>query len=295
MNNQGEVVGQSSAPDGTHAVLWKNGTIIDLGVGNTAFAINNSGQILLGTPNGTFLWTDGQLSSVGCNAYKINERGDAVGRGLGSASDRACFWRDGVAIDLGGLGPKPNGVIQSAAFGVNNRREVVGFSSSQDGDRAFLWKEGQMISLGILGPYPGGYGSGFSSATGISGNGFVVGSSSSPQGPRAFLWQSEEGLMNLGMPPDYPSGQSQAIAVNNRGEVVGLASKYPVKPPRQVAFIWDPMHGMRELGRLIPENSGWGILFQVADINEGGQIIGNDKYQGRELGYLLTPSVSEEP
>ena len=109
-----------------------------------------------------------------------------------------------------------------------------------------------------------------------------------------FLRQALD-LARRGIGLTAPNPNVGAVIVNNRGEVVGLASKYPVKPPRQVAFIWDPVHGMRELGRLIPENSGWGILFQVADINEGGQIIGNDKYQGRELGYLLTPSVSEEP
>src|SRR5205823_1106152 len=66
ISDNGLVVGSSGSPMGTHAVLWRRGSIQDLGTlpGDTsseAFAVNNQGSVV-GYSRGTagtraFLWT----------------------------------------------------------------------------------------------------------------------------------------------------------------------------------------------------------------------------------------------
>jgi probable HAF family extracellular repeat protein len=133
---------------------------------------------------------------------------------------------------------------------------------------AFQWKNGRLTELGAL---PGVNNS---CATHISGNGLIAGASENgvidpitgwPE-IQAVLWKHGQ-LINLGT---LGGNESLSNAVNNHGQVVGLAANTTPDPflGQQVrAFLWE--HGvMRDLGTL-----GGPDAFAI-DINDRGQILG---------------------
>ena len=75
INDRGEIAGSSQATDGTlHAVLWRDGAIVDLGLlpgsfNTAATSINDRGQVVgfalnllnPGIRNRGFLWEDGRM------------------------------------------------------------------------------------------------------------------------------------------------------------------------------------------------------------------------------------------
>lgn len=118
INDGGQVAGLSRASDGTyHAVLWNDGTVVDLGTGFGPRAMNNRGQIvgsgtwgrwpseLSGTYH-AFLWDKGTLTDLGTgfsvngvtlglsSATAINNRGDIVGqtRPWWDSDEAAVLW-----------------------------------------------------------------------------------------------------------------------------------------------------------------------------------------------------------
>ena len=133
INNRGQVVGISGICDNavgrfsaTSAVLWENGTAIDIG---------NLGGSAWHTP------------------MAINDRGEVVGFSNHSASDggafnaRAFYWSKSAGIlDLGTL----PGDSTSQALGINSRGQVVGVSCGASGCRGFLWEKGVMTDLNSL-------------------------------------------------------------------------------------------------------------------------------------------------
>jgi probable HAF family extracellular repeat protein len=128
VNDKGQVVGGSgicgpvSSAVSLHAVLWQDGSLINLGsfggaMNNVAVAINNRGQV------------------VGFSDLP------------GDATFHAFFWENGIMTDLGTL----PGDFSSSASGINNEGQVVGTSCDQNGNcRVFLWEIGVMTDLNGL-------------------------------------------------------------------------------------------------------------------------------------------------
>jgi len=98
--------------------------------------------------------------------------------------------------------------------------------------------------------------------------GQVVGVSDTPEaGPtaHAFLWSRETGMVDLGAILD-PEGSSEATAINDSGQVVGLLDALPT-----LGFLWDANRGMREFGT--PPGYSF-ARFIPAAINNSAQVVG---------------------
>lgn len=144
INERGQVLGEADMTDEdgdpiTHAFLWQDGTMRDLGTlggaRTSAFAINNSGQIVGWSEiadskqtNGNwlhvFLWQKGRMRDLAPagNMYSrsepINDRGHVVSATLGN---RPFIWRKGAMTAL----PIPPD-SECLTRGINERDQVIG-------------------------------------------------------------------------------------------------------------------------------------------------------------------------
>jgi probable HAF family extracellular repeat protein len=151
--------------------------------------------------------------------------------------------------------------------------------------QGFKWLEGARSDLGAL---PGGTGKNDSQSFWINDRGQTVGlSTNGTKDPlngnpvvHAVLWSDEGKIKFLGT---LGGLQSVAQAINNRGQVVGVAENTIPDPynlfdyipsgmsggTQSRAFTWDKKTGMRDLGTLGTGNDAF-----AAFVNERGQIAG---------------------
>jgi probable HAF family extracellular repeat protein len=148
---------------------------------DSANGINSSGQVVGDAVGGAFLYSNGQIKSLGPgHAAGISDNGRIVGSNLNL---HAAIFANGQSQDLGTLGGVQG---QSIAVAVNNAGQIVGQSVvDQDGPfgeiyHPFLYSNGIMQDLGS----PGG--NGYSSAHAINNSGQIVGMYDiQPSGPFA--------------------------------------------------------------------------------------------------------------
>jgi probable HAF family extracellular repeat protein len=215
VNNGGQVVGSSTintTPDPfsflgaqTHAYIWKNGVMRDLGTlggpdsGASQGCNNQRSDLVAGasflnsTPNPatgfptqhSFLWANGTMTDIPtlggtfAAAQCANNQGQVIGQsnlsgdvGCGGSlqfcAQHAFSWDHGTLRDLGTLGGS-----FSQAIWVNNAGEAVGFALTA-GDEEFhatVWRNGKITDLGTFD------GDCFSQAIAINEKGQVVGQS----------------------------------------------------------------------------------------------------------------------
>ena len=154
LNNTGMVVGYAVRENGhRHAVLWRNGRVVDVGAFPAdgyyceAFGVNDLGQIVGWSSGGAFLWQDGKMQGLpqlshdypDMVAFGINNQGQIVGEADGNSSRRHAFlWQRGTTYDLNGLIPADSGWILKEARAINSHGQVVGWGSHEGKKRAFL-------------------------------------------------------------------------------------------------------------------------------------------------------------
>ncbi len=171
INANKQVVGSALMDDGTHAFMYHNGAVQDLG---------NLG----GTGEGYF----------DTEAYAINEAGKAVGYSLTPGAGGHAFLYDGTIHDLGTL---PGGTGSSAA-GINNKDQVVGAADDENGNWvAMVYQNGTMTDLNSLIPSTSGWT--LQGASGINDKGQIVGYGLDPNHPEL---QSSAFLLTPGLPGD---------------------------------------------------------------------------------------------
>jgi probable HAF family extracellular repeat protein len=278
INERGQVVGGG-------AYSWLDGNKTPMGTrggpSSCGAAINDQAQVIGGSltrkpaRGHAFFWQDGKMTDLGTlggrrsGARAINERGQVVGSSTtASGREHAFLWQNGKMRDLGTLGGP-----SSIAFALNERGQVAGSSETPSGHQhAFLWQKGKMRDLGTLG---GAYAAG-SSAVDINERGQIVGSSYSATisygqlgaGVHAFLWQNGK-MRDLGTLGRNPP-TSTAVAINDRGEVIGNSSATGDWRP----FLW--RNGkMINLGTL-----PGGSHSEAVAINNRGQVIGDSIPRG---------------
>ena len=280
VNNRGLISGASSLPDGTtHAVLWQNGHITDIGATGIGGPDSNS------------------------RAFDVNERGQAAGAAETSIPDPndedfcgfgthltcpSFLWQNGAMTPLRTLGGNNNFV-----FAINNQGQVAGVSESNTQDASCLAPfQVRDFEAAIWGPGPGVIhelqplgGDTVGEATWINDLGQAVGSSGScantllpplAAGPHAVLWQNglPADLGNLGgtcttpciSPVLGPYGNTP-LYIDNQGQVVGL-SALPGDATFH-AFLWTKATGMQDLHTLPGDVASVGLA-----INSSSQAVG---------------------
>jgi probable HAF family extracellular repeat protein len=209
MNNRGQIVGGSMVGENagneiTHAFIWENGVMRDLGV------LADHCSPIPGTTCGA------------ASAADINENGDIVGRSTSTDPGiHAVLWSNGALRDLG----------HGWAEAINDAGEIVGYKGEQPvfndkgelvsygGNEATFWRAGIATPLRSLG-------GGKTLVVGLNNLGMVIGSSvTSWGGVHVFVWQSGTGLMDLGVGP--AAGEEDgalAVAINARGDIIGYTA-----------------------------------------------------------------------
>ncbi len=167
MNQSGAAVGWSGPCLVTaHAVLWQNGSTINLGslggsYNNAADYINNRGQIVgysdLSGDMAThaFLWQSGTMTDLGTLpgdnlsvAYAINDRGQVVGESCNASSCRGFIWQNGTMTDLNLLVPPSSNLYVIYGGDINNSGRIVGGALNRKGsERAVVLLPGEKAAV----------------------------------------------------------------------------------------------------------------------------------------------------
>lgn len=198
----------------------------------------------------------GTLGGDFSSAADINEKDQVVGASFTAADQLHAFlWQRGRFRDLGTLGGPT-----SRANAINKHGDVVGASTPKAGsfdEVAFFWPgHGKLVSLGAL---PG---DSVSQANDLDDHGTIVGSSGSGT-PRAVIWKNG----HIEALPASAAHLAIANAVNNRGQVVGVAV---VKTVGTRAVLWED-GSMKVLGTLAGTPDATSV---ATGINDRGQIVG---------------------
>lgn len=152
MQNSGIVVGSDNLAG--RAVIWQNGTVMDIGglpgsSRNAGGAINDRGQVAgtstLGDPNvfpqqvTAFIWKDGVATALPplftgvteSHVTSINNYGVVVGESIAEFAEQATptVWQDGAVYDLNQLidpnDPLKSTVTLDSASAINDRGQIV--------------------------------------------------------------------------------------------------------------------------------------------------------------------------
>ena len=275
INDHGVVAGSATTgaftDDGMpvgHAFRWRNGHMTDLGSlggwSSGATAINKWGEIV-GTSltreenNHAFLWRHGHMTDLtpeewDSSAIDINDQGDIVGL-IGA---NGFIWRQGRMTDLGDFQPAA----------INNLGQIVGYATFPDPvwgevSDAAMWDHGIVTRLDKLTGFDSSY------VNDINDQGSIAGYSLGfdPMPINHATWWQNGVPMGLGAPDTV----SQALAINNRDQIVGWSDAVG-----NDAFLWD--HGVTTVLDSLP-----GFRSTSANaINNYGQIVGTSSSLGED-------------
>jgi probable HAF family extracellular repeat protein len=280
-------------------VLYNNGLLTEItppaGVSGDAFSINNFGHVagvvvFCDLVNGShvncrvrgFIYRNGSFEVLGTlggrdsQALGINDSGQVTGWSNPAelpAQAHAFIFQNGSFQDIGII----IGTTSSEARSINAAGQVAGKVSSNTNNGAFFYSNGNTVFFETQ-----GYASDVNSAGQVVGR---YGGNDDGSG-RAYLFSNgvRQDLGSLTPQHTY----NEALAINDRGQVVGISSLSFFTRSDERAFIYS--NGvMQDLNSLIPAGSGW-FLNVATDINSAGQIVGNGKLNGQDRAFLLTPT-----
>jgi probable HAF family extracellular repeat protein len=263
------------------ATRWRNGQVDYLGEGYNSFAYATSanGDVVVGfDDDGPCRWENGQkqileeISGEGASVVTISSNSNYMAGNTGKYTlnekyQKPCYWGDESIHVIENFQNITNG---SATAISNDGRVIAGYS----GDKAFRWKDGVMSYLGNL---PNNEIA--KKVNSMSSDGSViVGYSDQNQ---AFRWK-DGNIIGLG---GLNGMSSCACDVTQDGSiVVGTCGFNYSSSSDSRAFIWDSVHGMRDLNVVLSDDygldlGGW-TLSEVISISGDGTKIFGSAYQG---------------
>ncbi len=274
--------------------LWDDGKMIELGE-NDAVGVNKgrrykviknveTQKLVNGALYGAIKYIDGkkyQLGTLGGISTAVSDINDAnviigssdvSGTGMEGGSSYAFVWKNGkmTALETGDS-------LSSTANAINNKNQIAGCVQKNDGTYncyPALWENGKMSQLEAEKGW----------TTDINDSGLAVGQ----VWPWAYSWEKKIGA-KLAAPPR--AWQTAARAVNNHGEIVGVAHfNYPDSLIREIgesrgyagAFLLSEAYVAKavlwkngkvyDLNNLLPAGSNI-HLSDAIGINDNGKII----------------------
>jgi probable HAF family extracellular repeat protein len=308
----GQVVGSgTSSTDGRfHAMLWSDGSVVDLNPTNLAgFATsdtrgtNGGVQVGYGSGDGTgaanhaLLWKGTAGSAVDLNptnltgirvsqAFSTNGEQQQVGFGSGDGTggdEHALLW-SGTADSAADLNPTNiTGITKSFAYGTDGVHQVgSGWGSGTGGDHAMLWSGTASSAVDL---HPSGFS--YSYAYGTGGNQQVGQAMGSGTGFRshAMLWSgTAESAVDLN-PTDIYEYSSFAVATNGFYQVgYGTAGEW------EHALLWSgtadsmiDLHGLLTLGDV----NAFTAYSEALTIDAAGNVYGVAGGLGQNGGRLM--------
>ena len=301
INNAGQMTGVMRVPGGSHAFLYTNGEVRDLGTfGGTrsfGYGMSDNGMVTGdATPasdptSRAFLYANGAMRDLGTLpggsssiGLSINNFGQVTGSATTSTGETHAMLADSRGMrDLGTLGGN-----YSYGSGINNAGRVVG-AASLGGDEAqmhaFFYRDGVMTDLGDLGGIR-------SFAQGINDRDQIIGAIvDASELARPFLYTDGELTMlgNLG------GRYSDARDINNFGQVVGQATLSDDIESRR-GFLYAEGK-MFNINTLIDSALGWTVETAIG-INDSQQILGyacrtRDLCRPVRLDPITAPPIPE--
>jgi len=225
MNEGGDVAWTHVArTDGNFGWLWRDGNWQPLSRdrrNSFPYAINDRGDVVGTTGSHAAIWSEGSVRDLGvkaCVAYSassdctysaamdINESGQVVGVSTDvSGGYHFVLWEGDTVHDLGPA-------ALSATVVINEHGQIAGAA----GDHAYFWSDGNKVTLPTLG--------GTMRIVGLNDNGDVVGTVFlNAAAQHVFFWSQSRGMIDLGTGP-HGFGAAWVTDINARGDILGYAA-----------------------------------------------------------------------
>src|SRR6266478_4575685 len=291
INGAGDVVAATPTASGyTHAALFHNGQVIDLGtlggLNSEANGINNFGQIVgdSQTANGSthaFLYSNNVMTDLGTlggpnsSAIAINDAGQIVGNSdRADGTTHAFLYAAGVMTDLGAV----------SAVTINASGQIL----VSDSSFASVYSNGAMQPLPL--PQCNGFPFQYGAAYSMNDSGEVVGEAWAWYG--SMLVCDDAILISGGQAKDIGFGLlmgfNTAIAINRSGHILGKGWTYCDGSFCQQEYTFLDGGAVLFYSVSTPDSSGWYSLLGSA-INDAGQIAGIGYNASGQRAFLMTP------
>lgn len=287
------IVGTSFTTLGQEGFRWTfNGGMVGIGdlsggvFGSQALDVSADGSIIVGNSGSSFgteafRWTAksgmvglGDLSggSFISGASGVSADGTTiVGRSRSGIFNEAFQWT--AESGMVGLGFFPEGISSKASAVSGDGTVIVGENGTIHAEiKAFRWTA-ETGTQSLLSAEED------SSARAVSADGsMIVGTFGNIISGPGFLWLDDGQIVDLG---DFVPN-----AISDDGSViVGMHTVQPTDLPPPIAFIWDPIHGARDLQSILETDfnldlEGWDLR-NATDVSADGTVI---------VGYGINPA-----